>query len=208
MTEVIAGDQNRAAVTFLGSTTAGDDAPETFPGVWYLYVAFTYDGGQTWQTVNAIPGDIIQRGGICTGGVGCGTNADGSTSRNMLDFNDETIDNHGRVQIAYTDGCTASCKANPNAAVCQPPNATGAPNPMVCTGRNSSVFTMANQVCGMGLLALYDPGFNNDPSCSPVQQTPESPVTTALVVTGGAIALAVAFAGGRRRRRRGAPQAV
>ncbi len=63
---VVAGDPNRAAFAFYGTTTGGNnyDQPE-FPGVWYLYVATTFDGGVTWNTQNVTPGDPIQRGGIC-----------------------------------------------------------------------------------------------------------------------------------------------
>lgn len=207
MTEVTAGDQNRAAVTFIGSTASGDDSLETFPGTWDLYVAFTYDGGQHWQTVDATPdngtswGGPVQRGGVCAGGTGCPTNGDGSTSRNMLDFNDVTIDNQGRVEVAYTDGCTGACKTDPNAAACSVGNQN-------CMGRNSSVFTLSDQTCGLGLLARYDPGFNNDPSCVVATATPESPVSTALLVGGGTMFAIVVGVLGTRRRRRNPPSVV
>jgi hypothetical protein len=72
-------------------------------------------------------------------------------------------------------------------------------------GRNSSVFSMVNQVCGQGLLARADPGFSNDVNCAPLGNTPEAPVATTLLVTGGAAMIAVtAFA--VRRRRRQEPQ--
>jgi hypothetical protein len=68
----VAGDANRAAVFFLGSSTEGangraDDM--TFDGTWFGYIATTYDGGQTWVTVNATPGDPVQRGVVCTVGT-------------------------------------------------------------------------------------------------------------------------------------------
>src|SRR5205085_3236155 len=75
---MVAGDANRAALAFYGSTTADgpgedhsggpNDDPSLFTGVWYLYIATTYDGGQTWTTQNVTPGDPIQRGPICGGG--------------------------------------------------------------------------------------------------------------------------------------------
>src|SRR5215208_484913 len=37
--EMIAGDDNRAALAFLGTTTGGDDQAASFAGVWHLYVA-------------------------------------------------------------------------------------------------------------------------------------------------------------------------
>lgn len=109
--EAVAGDSDRAAVFFLGSSTPGtvgatSGDPAAFTGTWYGYIATTYDGGKTWTTVNATPNDPVQRGPICTQGtLGC----DGNT-RNLLDFNDLTIDGQGRVLAAYADGCiSAQC---------------------------------------------------------------------------------------------------
>ena len=54
--QVVAGDDNRASFAFLGTTTGGDfQSQSQFNGVWYLYIATTYDGGQTWSLVNATP---------------------------------------------------------------------------------------------------------------------------------------------------------
>ncbi|HEU4594539.1 MAG TPA: sialidase family protein [Pyrinomonadaceae bacterium] len=104
----VGGDATRAAVFFLGSTTEGANGRGTdltFDGTWYGYVATTYDGGQTWVTVNATPNDPVQRGVICTGGTSC----PGAT-RNLLDFNDVTVDARGRALAAYADGCvTPEC---------------------------------------------------------------------------------------------------
>jgi hypothetical protein len=92
----VAGDGPRATVAFFGTETGGDMyANADFPGTWYLYVSTTFDGGQTWVTQNATPGDPIQRGGICASG----------TCRNLLDFFDASIDKEGRVVIGYDDGC-------------------------------------------------------------------------------------------------------
>ncbi|MGH3609590.1 MAG: sialidase family protein, partial [Pseudonocardiaceae bacterium] len=103
--EVIAGDAGRAAFAFLGTTTGGDYQVESFTGVWNLYMAFTYDSGNSWQVVNATPNDPVQRGCVDNGGATGGTYAG---CRNMLDFNDITVDRQGRVYVAYTDGCTDS----------------------------------------------------------------------------------------------------
>ena len=71
-----------------------------FPRRLVLYIATTYDGGQTWTIVNPNPNDPIQRGGICGSG----------TCRNLLDFFDATIDKEGRLLVGYEDGCiTAAC---------------------------------------------------------------------------------------------------
>jgi hypothetical protein len=96
---VIAGDDDRAAVAFLGTAAKGSIQDRAFPGVWYLYIAHTYDGGTTWTTVNATPNDPVQRGGIWLGG--------GSPPhRNLLDFIGIDVDKQGRVVVGYADGCT------------------------------------------------------------------------------------------------------
>src|SRR5438477_3598023 len=51
----VAGDAGRASVAFYGSTTSGDGSANSFNGVWHLYVANTFDGGQTWTTTDATP---------------------------------------------------------------------------------------------------------------------------------------------------------
>lgn len=100
--EVVAGDPDRAAFAFFGSTTPGANWNQAdFPGVWYLYLSVTYDGGATWSTFNVTPNDPIQRGGICNGTT--------ETCRNLLDFFDATIDKEGRILIGYDDGCVGPC---------------------------------------------------------------------------------------------------
>ncbi len=130
----VAGDPNRAACAFLGSTTAGDYQAAGFAGTWQLYVAYTYDGGASWKVVDATPNDPVQGpGGICTGGTTCPGN-----NRNLLDFIDSHLDAHGNVVIGYADGCTGSC-------------ASGGPNPF------DSLPTVAYQSGGNPLFAQYDP---------------------------------------------------
>jgi hypothetical protein len=106
----IAGDDNRAAIAFLGTTTPNSDGDNpASPAVWYLYVAHTYDGGATWTTVNATPGDPVQRGTICAGGtLGCPKG-----SRNLLDFMDIQVDRRGRTVVGFPDGCTGPCVSSP-----------------------------------------------------------------------------------------------
>ena len=99
---VVAGDPDRAAVAFFGSTYPGEGDPEDgagFGGYWHLFVATTYDGGQTYHVVDVTPDDPIQRGPIC-GGNYC---------RNLLDFFDAVIDPQGRVLVSYEDGCVGTC---------------------------------------------------------------------------------------------------
>jgi hypothetical protein len=128
-----AGDDDRAALTFLGTTTGGNYQDPAFPGVWHLYVATTIDGGRSWRTVDATPTDPVQRGSICTGGTTCGND------RNLLDFMGATVDPQGRVLVGYADGCTAAC-AQPG----------GAQN-------YDALATIARQTSGPRLFAASDP---------------------------------------------------
>ncbi|MGI8493877.1 MAG: sialidase family protein, partial [Pyrinomonadaceae bacterium] len=108
---VTAGDPDRAAFFFLGTTTPGlaatgtDQTSPYVSAVWYAYISTTYDGGNTWVTVNATPNDPVQRGVVCTNGTSC---PDGT--RNLLDFNDMEVDKQGRAVAAVADGCiTEAC---------------------------------------------------------------------------------------------------
>lgn len=126
--EVVAGDGDRAAFSFYGTTTAGAyDTPE-FPGIWYLYIATTFDGGATWFTQNLTPTDPIQRGGICGDG----------DCRNQLDFYDMTIDKEGRILIGWDDGCIGGC-------------VNGGPNSF------SAKAVISRQSGGRRMFAEYDP---------------------------------------------------
>jgi hypothetical protein len=147
--EMVVGDTDRAAVTFLGTTTPGDDQSSSFTGTWYLYVAFTYDRGKTWTTVNATPNDPVQRGCVWMSG---GSNP----CRNMLDFNEITVGGHGRVEAAYTDGCTADCVTTNriDASGCGGSANASYTSTETCTyGRLSAV---VRQQCGLGLFAAFD----------------------------------------------------
>jgi hypothetical protein len=99
---MVAGDDDKAALAFLGTTTAGNDQASGFAGAWHLYVSATYDGGVTWATVDATPTDPVQRGCIWLAG---GSNK----CRNLLDFMDATVDREGRVLVGYADGCIGAC---------------------------------------------------------------------------------------------------
>jgi hypothetical protein len=129
--EVTAGDDNRASFAFLGTTTGGNYQDPSFTGVWHLYVATTYDGGQSWVTTDATPNDPVQKGSICTAGTTCGQD------RNLLDFNDITTDAQGRVLVAYADGCTGAC-------------ATGGPQNF------DALATISRQATGDTLYGAYD----------------------------------------------------
>ncbi|MDP9183528.1 MAG: glycoside hydrolase [Actinomycetota bacterium] len=114
-TQVIAGDPGRAAFAWLGTKTRGDDQHHPFSGVWHLYISTTIDGGKHWSTVDTTPNDPVQRGCIWMEGLSNKNVVESNTcddQRNMLDFNDMTVDRQGRVLVAYTDGCVGACVDN------------------------------------------------------------------------------------------------
>src|SRR5438477_2521147 len=132
---MVAGDDNRAAFAFIGTTTSGAGAfsDPSFPGVWHLYISHTYDGGQTWILIDATPLDPVQKGEICLGGQSCD-----STNRGLLDFNDFAVDAEGRGLVGYSDGCV-NCNNT-------------------FTGQSSaSDGTIARQSGGRRLFAHFDP---------------------------------------------------
>jgi hypothetical protein len=110
----IAGDGDRAAVAFYGTTTEGDGQNQYFGqdgkhleyvgAEQHLYVATTYNRGKSWKTVDVTPKDPVQRGRICLGGTSCS-----GGDRNLLDFLDINLDASGHVLVAWTDGCTGIC---------------------------------------------------------------------------------------------------
>ncbi|MGH3499128.1 MAG: sialidase family protein [Nocardioidaceae bacterium] len=152
---VVAGDDNRAAFSFLGTTTDGNyqDAAH-FHGVWYQYTAYTYDGGAHWSIRNATPGNPVQVGSICTAGTTCGSD------RNLLDFIGSTIDKRGNVMVAFADGCTGTC---------------------VRTHKNNfdARATISRQIGGKPLFARYDPATAARPAIRPATR----PATAAGLAT-------------------------
>ena len=192
--EVVAGDANRAAFAFLGTPQRGDDQAVAFDGTWHLYSAFTYDGGATWSTLDVTPTDPVQR--TCIQLVFAEPSPQ-CPHRNLLDFNDMTVDKQGRVLVAYADGCTAKCVSS----------AIPADNKFLAVG------TIARQSCGKGLFVAQD---GKIPACQAAATAPPPttsgggaplPKTSAsggVAVLAGAVLLAV-FLGlrpGRRRRAR------
>jgi hypothetical protein len=104
--EAVGGSSGRAAVGFLGTDRPGDYQALSFPGRWYAFIATTYNGGQNWTTVNATPNDPVQSM------TGIWQQGGGAQDRNLLDFNEITIDDKGRVLYGYSDGCvTPACIA-------------------------------------------------------------------------------------------------
>ncbi len=145
--EVMAGDNDRAAFFFVGTPSAGagtgDDTSSVFSGVWHGYIATTIDGGKSWLTVDATPKDAVQLGVVCTNGTTCPTG-----TRNLLDFNDLTVDKVGRVYAAYTDGCiTSDCIADGN---------TTTDNHTKSENDGATKATLLRQATGISLFSKYD----------------------------------------------------
>jgi hypothetical protein len=136
--EAVGGDAGRAACGFLGTNVSGSFQGTNFTGDWYAFIATTYDEGQTWVTVNATPNDPVQHhAGICLEGTGCGS---GTAPRNLLDFNEITMDDKGRVLYGYSDGCvTPGCIAGTSG------------------NNNTAYMRVARQSGGKSLLAQFDP---------------------------------------------------
>lgn len=103
---MVAGDPDRAAFAFHGTSTEGDSGDPAFKGTWHLYVALTYDGGATWEVNNINPSDPTQKGGFCDRGINCPSSP---PYRNLLDFMDMVTDREGRVVVGHADGCIDRC---------------------------------------------------------------------------------------------------
>ncbi|MBT8137121.1 MAG: hypothetical protein KJO54_08930, partial [Gammaproteobacteria bacterium] len=107
---MVAGDDDRAAFSFLGTTTPGALGTSNQPNTeWSLYVSMTFDGGVNWTTTNVTEDQgepPVQRGVICDQGTTCASN------RNLLDFNDLQMDKRGRPVAMYAIGCTGACETS------------------------------------------------------------------------------------------------
>ncbi len=126
--QIDAGDPGRIAVTYLGSENSSvlgetdlDGNPWNGNGHlapanvrYYLYVTFSLnalDENPVFHT-KRISQDPVQIGAICLNSGDC--RDIGGSNRNLLDFNDLTIDLQGRVYIAFADGCTGECATKEN----------------------------------------------------------------------------------------------
>jgi hypothetical protein len=160
----VAGDPDRAAYVFHGTTAEGDSGDmATFPATaeWHLYVATTFDGGRTWELRNATPDDPTQKGSICDKGTTCDNTPD---DRNLLDFMDADVDGEGRILVGYADGCVDSC-------------VSGGPNSFSKRGY------LARQVSGRRMYARFDPPPPGDLPGSPALTATRNPLSAALTWT-------------------------
>ncbi|HEX7185660.1 MAG TPA: PKD domain-containing protein [Thermoanaerobaculia bacterium] len=154
---VVAGDPDRAAYIFHGTTTPGNSGDmATFPAnaEWYLWIATTFDGGATWELRNATPNDPTQKGSICDQGVGCDNTPN---DRNLLDFMDADIDGEGRILVGYADGCVDAC-------------VTGGANGFTRRGY------IARQATGRRMFAEFDPDEQGDLPGSPALTASRDPL--------------------------------
>ncbi|MEA3189711.1 MAG: hypothetical protein QOD77_293 [Thermoplasmata archaeon] len=123
-----AGDPGRIAVAYLGSEDAAllgtdnidgdpwDGNPHTAPAAarYHLWVSFSLDAlsaNPTWTHVR-VTDDPVQVGSICISSGDCRDL--GGSNRNLLDFNDLSLDKDGRVFVAFADGCTSDDCVGPD----------------------------------------------------------------------------------------------
>jgi hypothetical protein len=142
-----AGDPGRIAVTYLGSENGSlVDSNSTIPENWtgnahnapngvhyHLYLTYSLnalDENPIFHT-RRVTDDPVQIGSICLNSGDCSSDQGGS-NRNLLDFNDLTIDLEGRVYIAFADGCIDACASSPD------------PQPADSRTGRGSVYFMAN----------------------------------------------------------------
>jgi hypothetical protein len=165
----VAGDNNRAAVFFLATSSTnpgdpvGDDAGTPFAGTWYPYMATTCDGGQSWSVIRADndpllpPGtkNPVQQGVVCTNGTTCPTG-----TRNLLDFNEIAVDSRGRIVATYADGCGSEhpCSTQPDN---DPALTTKTQNQKIAR------LTILRQRGGFRLFGAFDAGGPAPPPLSP-----------------------------------------
>lgn len=166
---VVTGDDNRAAVGFLGTTTGGDGNSDssvcppaaagqtTFTGIWHMYIATTQDGGNTWTTIDATPNSPVQVGPICRGGTLC------PGYRNLLDFIVGDTDSQGRGYFAIAHGC---------------PNC---PNVGATCGSSNALSTIFRQSGGPRLFSFFD----NQPQAAGSWIPANPQATSASIVSGG-----------------------
>ncbi|MBC8437997.1 MAG: hypothetical protein H8D82_01865, partial [Euryarchaeota archaeon] len=166
-----AGDPGRIAITYLGSENASllnttdidgnnwNGNAHYAPGEVYYHIYVTYslnalDENPIFHT-RRLSNDPVQVGAMCLNSGDCRTD-DGGSNRNLLDFNDLTIDLEGRVYIAFADGCTEACASSENP---QPEDSR--------TGRGSVYFM------GNGPSLFVEEGEMNSPVDPPEEQISE-----------------------------------
>ncbi len=167
----VAGDNDRAQIFFLATDSTapgdpvGDDATTAYAGTWYPYVAYTCDGGASWSVTKAdndplnpgIP-NPVQQGVVCTNGTTC---PDGT--RNLLDFNEATLDSRGRLIAVYADGCNFGHPCS---------NITDNSGTKT-ENQGEDRLTIIRQRGGFRLFSAFDPGGPAAPTLSPPVEVKE-----------------------------------
>lgn len=179
---VVAGDGDRAAFAFLGTTTGGNLEAADFTGIWQVYIAHTYDGGKTWTTTTVdTPNDPVQ--------VGCIWLSGGSNPcRNLLDFMDATVDAQGIVHVGIPDGCILQCSTDPQVKT------------DTANGYRTRLATVTRQIGGLRLFGGSDPDLVVSDLRMAISKS-QSAVLVATVTNNGASgadAFVVRFSDGKR----------
>ena len=127
--QVDAGDPGRIAFTYLGSENVEELGQTDIDGnnwngnphyamanvsydIYVTYSLNALDEDPTFHTYR-LSDDPVQIGSMCLNSGDCRSD-DGGSNRNLLDFNDLTIDLEGRVYIAFADGCIDACATGNN----------------------------------------------------------------------------------------------
>ena len=172
-----AGDPGRIAITYLGSENVSllnttdidgnnwNGNGHYAPGGVHYYIYVTYslnalDENPTFHT-RRLSSDPVQIGAMCLNSGDCRSD-EGGSNRNLLDFNDLTIDLEGRVYIAFADGCIDACASSED------------PQPADSRAGRGSVYFMAN-----GPSLYVEEGEMMSPVDSSETQMPDK-MTTAL----------------------------
>ena len=106
---MVAGDQGKLGMAFLGTTHEGASDPSDAPDEarWHLYVVTTDDAdaaAPTFTSRQVTPDeDPVQIGCVWMRGF------PGAPCRNMLDFIDAAVHPDGSFFVVYTEGCTEGC---------------------------------------------------------------------------------------------------
>jgi len=94
---ITVGDAGRVAVSYYGTSAravSADSVPAT--ATWQVFSSYSTDAGRHFTDYRTTP--TMQRGPICTSGVGCPGN-----TRNLFDFFETAADAKGCLLTAYAD---------------------------------------------------------------------------------------------------------
>ena len=156
--QVDAGDPGRIAFTYLGSEDAEELNQTDIDGnnwngnphyamanvsydIYVTYSLNALDENPTFHTYR-LSDDPVQIGSMCLNSGDCRTD-EGGSNRNLLDFNDLTIDLEGRVYIAFADGCIDACATGNNS---QPQDSRAGRGSVYFMGNGPSLYVANGQM--------------------------------------------------------------